>query len=105
VLVARIHRSHIWHGEDGLDGILVVRNRTRDPAMDAEDIVIDHSGERKAIEALVDFFPNTFTQISAESSLQRRRRVGVRTGRGEGGGRVPCTDREKTSPCNDPPSH
>jgi hypothetical protein len=61
MFVTRVHSSDVRHGKDGLNCILVIRNRTRDASVDAEDIVIDHSRERKAIKALVDLFPNTLS--------------------------------------------
>ena len=58
VLVAWVHRRHVRHGQDGLDGVLVVGHRAGDPSVDAEHVMVNDSSQWQAVEALVDLLPD-----------------------------------------------
>ena len=75
VLVARVHRCHVRHSQDGLDGVLVVGHRAGDPSVDAEHIVVNDSSQRKAVEALVYLLPDTLAQVLSEAGLHVQRGV------------------------------
>jgi hypothetical protein len=74
MLVWRIHTEQIWERQNCLKGSFRCRRgQSWDAAMDAKDVMIDHSSYGKAIKTLINFFPNTFTQFCPETILSRER--------------------------------
>jgi hypothetical protein len=67
VVVRGHHSSDVGERENGLNFRVVLLDGARDAAVDAENVVIDDCGERKAVKSLVALFPHSLSHGRAKS--------------------------------------
>lgn len=69
MFVGRHDASNVGHRQNGLDLSGVTSNQPRNASMNAEDLMVNHSAERKTIKRLVDLLPHELTQLITKTIL------------------------------------